>query len=423
MTARETGRWRVGVSAALVAGAAGVVVGNTAVFLSALVGFTYAAYGFATRTPPLDVTVERSASAETPHPAEVVAVELTVTNDGDEPISELRVADDPPAALPVVDGPPRRCVSLRPGESAALTYDVRARRGTHEFGAPTLVARNVSGSVERSGVEPVETTLVCDVDADDVALSPETVAATGRVETDAGGEGVEFHAVREYQSADPASRVDWNRYARTRELTTVEFRESRAAGVVVVLDGRDAAAAYRREGEPDGRTLARYAAESVAGELLREKDRVGAAVFGTRRGYLPPSGGSDQCRRIEALLDLDADLPDAVRKRRRRVRRASEEHYETLERTVPDGAQVVFAGPLVDDGALDALRYLRARGRAVTVVSPDVTDAATPGARVAAVERDLRIEGLRGRGIRVVDWSPDEPLRAAVRRVEGRWSR
>ena len=423
MTVRETDRWRVGVSAALVAGAAGVVVGNTAVFLSAVVGFTYAAYGFATRTPPLDVTVERSVSADAPHPAEVVTVELDVTNDGDEPISELRVSDDVPAGLPVVDGPPRCCVSLQPRESAALTYDVRARRGTHEFGAPTLVARNVSGSVERFGVDTVETTLTCDVDADDVDLSADALSATGRVETEAGGEGVEFYAVREYQSADPASRVDWNRYARTRELTTVEFRESGAASAVVVVDGRDAAAVYRREGEPDGRTLSRYAAESLAGELLRRKDRVGAAVFGTRRGYLPPSGGSAQGERIGALLDLDADLPDAVRQRRRRLRRPREEQYETLEKSLPDGIQVVFVGPLVDDGPVDALRYLRAQGRAVTVVSPDVTDAATVGARVAAVERDLRFEDLRERGVRVVDWSPDEPLRAAVRRAEGRWSR
>jgi uncharacterized protein (DUF58 family) len=419
---RETDRWRVGVAAALVAGAAGVVVGNTAAFLSAVVGFTYAAYGFATRTPPLDVTVERSVSADAPHPAEVVTVELSVTNDGNEPIGELRVRDSVPADLPVVDGPPRCCVSLRPGESAALTYDVRARRGTHEFGVPTLVARNVSGSVERFGLHRVETTLTCEVDAADLDLSADTLPVTGRVETDAGGEGVEFYAVREYQSADPASRVDWNRYARTRELTTVEFRESRAAGAVVVLDGRDAAAAYRREGEPDGRTLARYAAESLAGELLRRKDRVGAAVFGTRRGYLPPSGGSAQGERIDALLNLDGDLPDAVRKRRRRLRRAGEEHYETLEKALPDGVQVVFAAPLVDDGSVDALRYLLARGRAVTVVSPDVTGAETVGARAAAVERDLRIDDLRERGVRVVDWSPDEPLRAAVRRAEGRWS-
>jgi hypothetical protein len=50
----------------------------------------------------------------------------------------------------------------------------------------------------------------------------------------------------------------------------------------------------------------------------------------------------------------------------------------------------------------------------VTVVSPDVTSDATPGARLARVERDNRIHSLREAEIPVVDWTPDQPLGTSI---------
>lgn len=422
MTLRETGRWDVGVSLGLVAGALGVVVGSTPLFLSAVVGFTYATYGYATRTPDPDVSLSRSLSETNPTPGEDVIVTLTATNEGDEPISELRVLDEPPAELEVVDGSPRWCASLRPGESAGASYRVRARRGTHEFGTTTLVARNVSGSVERTVERRADGRLSCEVAAADVELAPETIPFAGRVPTDAGGEGVEFYSVREYQSGDPTSRVDWKRYARTRELTTIEFRETRAATVVAVLDARDAAAAYRREGEPTARNLAARGIAGIAESLLDRNDRVGAAVYGGDRGYLPPGTGPEQYRRVEAVLDLDAEIPPAVRRRQRDLYAPDEPLYETLEDRLPEETQVVFATPLLDDHAVHALRYLRARGHAVAVVSPDVTGDETPGATVERLRREGRVETLREHGVRVVNWPIDEPLRSALTRAGERWS-
>jgi uncharacterized protein (DUF58 family) len=53
---------------------------------------------------------------------------------------------------------------------------------------------------------------------------------------------------------------------------------------------------------------------------------------------------------------------------------------------------------------------LSAAGHPVLVVSPDVTGTGSPGARVAAAERRLRLRQLRACGARVVDWDPGEPL-------------
>jgi len=50
--------------------------------------------------------------------------------------------------------------------------------------------------------------------------------------------GLEFHATRNYQSGDPVSRIDWRRFAKTNELTTVQYREEQAVRTVLVVDAR-----------------------------------------------------------------------------------------------------------------------------------------------------------------------------------------
>jgi len=62
----------------------------------------------------------------------------------------------------------------------------------------------------------------------DLPLRGLTTKYHGRVPTDVGGAGVEFHATREYRRGDPVKRIDWNRRARTGELATLELREERA---------------------------------------------------------------------------------------------------------------------------------------------------------------------------------------------------
>jgi len=73
---------------------------------------------------------------------------------------------------------------------------------------------------------------------------------------------------------------------------------------------------------------------------------------------------------------------------------------------LPNDAQVVFCSPLADDTAAAVARQLRARGHDVLVASPDLTGTETPYRRLAAVERRLRLDPLRARGVAVHDWTP-----------------
>jgi uncharacterized protein (DUF58 family) len=421
---RNGPRWNPGTTVALLAGAGGILTKNTTMFLAGVVGFAYAAYQYGTRPPAFSVSVERDIEERSPLPSKDVAVTLTVRNDGEEPIADLRIVDGVPEKLGVASGSPRHCTSLRAGEEATFSYVVRARRGTHEFGPTSLVARNVSGSAERRFEREAEGRITCQTRADDVPLPADTSSHPGHITTDSGGEGVEFYATREYQSADPMSRIDWKRYAKTNELTTVEFRETRAATVMVVVDARTPCRVARREGEPDAVELSEYAAERLVEAFVRRNDRVGLAVFGPAERYLNPAGGDEQVARVRAELQAssagDGSVTGIFGDERRN--RANESRFETLRKRMPDAAQVVFLSPMADDYAAEVAKRFRAYGHAVTVVSPDVTGTGTPGGGVERIERSRRLAEVRGGKIRVADWSPDEPIRVAVSKATARWS-
>jgi uncharacterized protein (DUF58 family) len=409
---RETGRWDGALAAGVLLGGLGVLLGNATVALAATVPFAFAVYAAVTADPDPALRVERTVSDAAPAPGAAVSVTVAVTNEGDGPLPDLRVVDGVPPALPVTAGSPRAVASLAAGETALVEYEVPARRGTHEFGPVTLLARDLAGTTERRETLALETTLSVDETAEPLPLRARTTGHAGRVPTDVGGEGLEFHAVRQHHHADPMSRIDWKRYARTRELTTVEFREERAASLVVLVDDREAARRARRPGEPTAVELASFAAVRVAEAHRGRGDAVGVATL-DGGVYLPPAVHAVQGRRVEAVLD--GDVPDPAR----RLRTAS---VDRLERHLPGDSQVLLVSPLLDDGSVAAARHLDAYGHPVTVLSPDVTGGTT-GGRVAALGRRGRLTALRSDDLPVLEWSPDEPLRAAVERARGRWSR
>ncbi len=419
-----TGRWK-GVSVvALVTSGAGVVLLEPGLVLAAAVGVGYLAYVRAAAArgarPPPSLSVERSYESA-PDPGDRVAVETTLRNESDRWLADLRLVDGVPEPLPVVESTPRTATTLGPGESTTVEYTVRAKRGEHEFGAAMVVLRDVAGETEHTVEVESDDGLVSTPSTDAVAelpLRPQTTQYAGRVETDEGGEGVEFYATREYRRGDPVSRVDWNRHARTGELSTVEFRQERSATVVLVLDLRPAA--YRRATETGLHAVDRgvEAASRVFTSLLETGDRVGVAALATEEVWLAPGSGNDHWARARELFATHPALSSTATEDRVSVRVA----VRRLRRRLPGDAQVVLCSPLADDAAARAARRLDAHGHAVTVVSPDPTADDTAGQRLAGAERAARMTDLRGQGVHVVDWPPDERLSTAIDRAGRRWS-
>ncbi|WP_331714211.1 DUF58 domain-containing protein, partial [Halobacterium sp. CBA1126] len=259
VTTRETYRWRGVTALSLFAAAAGAAFSSPAALLLAVLGVAYAAYGALFAAPSPALTVERTVHADDPDPGDEVDVTLSVTNDGGF-LPDLRVVDGVPAGVEVVDGSPRLATALREGKTATLRYTVEAHRGEHDFESVHVRARDLSGARETEGTVPASSTVASVPALPELASFPlreQTVRRVGRVPTSQGGSGVEFHATREYRPGDPLSHVDWHRLARTGDLSTVEYREERAATVVAVVDGREAAHVADADGEDASSTPSR----------------------------------------------------------------------------------------------------------------------------------------------------------------------
>ncbi|MFC7070561.1 DUF58 domain-containing protein [Halobaculum lipolyticum] len=417
-----TGRWAGMAALALVPVGLGVLLRHPPRVLVGALGGAYAAYARGDAAPDLDVTLERELSDPTPDPGDDVTVTLRVRNDGGGTLPDLRIVDGVPPAL-ATESSARLGTALRPGRTATLRYDVTAVRGAHEFDPVHLLARNPSGSRERDArIEAGGTTTMrCTPELEassSLPLRGLTTVYSGRVPTDVGGAGLEFHSTREYRHGDPANRVNWARYARTGELSTLEFREERAATVVVCIDAREEA--YLAPDPESANAVERSveAASQAVPALLDSGDRVGVAAFGPGDCWLAPGVGDEHAARARDLLATHPALAPTPGDERflptTWVRR--------FRRWLPADAQVLFCTPLPDDYAVTVARRLDAYGHAVTVISPDPTADDTPGRRLARVERANRLSRLRAAGIRVLDWG-DESLATELERASARWSR
>ncbi|SEV87506.1 DUF58 domain-containing protein [Natrinema salifodinae] len=418
---RPTNRWTGVTAVALLFGAVGILVTAPALLLASVVGIAYAAYARIGRAPDPVLSIARELEADDPEPGEQIRATVRIRNEGDELLPDLRLVDGVPAELVVTENVPRHGTALRPGETETFSYTVTARRGRHEFEPAIVVARGFTGAVERVQRVRVDTEFRCSpaATAVDVPLRSLTVPLTGRVETAVGGEGLEFYATREYRRGDPLSRIDWNRWVRGDDLTTVTFREERSATVMLVVDTR--AAAYRRPDETARHAVDRSveAATAALDALVEGGNSVGIASFGPRRCWLPPGSGPDHRATARRRLTIDPAFAPTPPESSMSLLRV---HIRRFRSRLPPDSQVLLFAPLCDDDIVRVARLLQADGHPVTVVSPDPTGRDTPGGRLAAAERSVRVSTLREAGVRVVDWPPGESLAATTAASQRRWS-
>ncbi|MFB6164434.1 MAG: DUF58 domain-containing protein [Haloarculaceae archaeon] len=421
-TVRRTNHWRGVVAVALLAGATGLLLERPAVLLAACVGVGYALYPRLRGAPTVSLAVERRLSDADPDAGDAVDVTVAVTNEGSDPLYDLRLVDGVPPMLSVADGTARHGAVLRPGETTRFAYGVRAEPGTHQFRGLTAIARDLSGSTE------VETTV--EAGGDEIAVrrslpeapvADDTDSFPGNVLTDESGTGVEFSRIREYRPGDDPGRIDWKRYARTGDLATVEYRQERTVSVLACVDARTVA--YRgADGGPHAVSYAVAAAQELLDSVWDVDERAGLAAVGREFCWLDPGRGRDHeasARRLllshPALSPQPPDEPiadDELAAQRRELRRR-----------LDPGTQLFLLSPLTDEFVVDLALSLSAADRSVTVVSPDVTAGDSLGSQVADVERRNRLHRLRRGDVRVVDWETDTSLARAVVRAKRRWSR
>lgn len=416
-------RWNGAVAAAVLLAVSGVVVRSASLFVAAVVPLSYVAYGALSAVPAVteSVTVRRELEPTTVPPGEPVDVTVTVENTGERVLPDLRVVDRVPGPLRVLDGTPRAVGTLRPGERLTLEYRVLAKRGEFDFAPPLVRGRSLAASaVSTAAPDPAgEDRLVCRLDADSPPLDERASGYAGQLATDHPGQGVEFHSTREYDPGDPATRIDWRHYAKRGDLATVNFREHRAADVVLVVDAREPGRVVAGPGHPSAVELCAYAATRSLAELSRAGHEVGVAVVGVDgEPWLPPGGGRDHRARARALVGSAADAAAAADGSDERDEDGDCEPFAAVARRLADrvspGTQVLLFSALLDEAPVSALDIWGADGLSRGVVTPNVLAENTLGGQLSGVRRHERLARCRATGARAVDWRRGTPLPLAL---------
>jgi uncharacterized repeat protein (TIGR01451 family) len=476
-------RFRGALAGTLLLATLGLLYAEPRLFAAAVVPLAYVTVGaLSSLSGAAEPEIERSFDPASPPPGAEVEVTLTVRNPGESALADVRVVDGVPDELAVVAGSPRGAVALRSGEEATLSYSVVAKRGDYAFEDPAVRVRTASATdrVTTAVSAGGERSLTCTRSVSEPPFGRASPRRIGTHPTDSGGDGVEFHSTREYRPGDPLSRIDWRRFGKTGDLTTVQFREERAARTVVVVDARPATRTTPSAGYPNGAELSAYAAERLYDALNRANVATSVTAVGLADedvdGGLPADGDADGGLPADGLLwaapddgvsarlvfeavgraadrDDPSEVPgdgtegngDGTEATRDGIETGSDpgpsettaaaadgggpgdEGVRRLLARLPADAQVVVVSPVADDWPGRLARSLSVRGHDFTVLTPDVTGGAdggdgssggdgSPGRAVAATRRRVRLWDLRTTGATVVDWDVDDPLGIALER-------
>ena len=416
----STRRWRGGVAATVVLAIAGLAAGDGALLLSAAVPLAYVGYGSLTTADP-SITEPSTALSATrtvrPTPAppgQPVTVSLTVENDSERTLSDVRFVDGVPADLAVIRGSPRLGTTLEPGESATVEYAVVARRGDHDFDPPTARLRSLGGGAVATAALSVDgdDRLICRLDAEAPPLANDADRRASRIATDRPGRGVEFHSTREYRHGDDASRADWRHYAKRGTLATVNYREHRSASVVAVGDAREPCRVVAGPGRPTAVELSAYAATHAVDEFLGAGHDVAVAVIGLDGPgsagvhWIPAGSAGDQrSRALDAFRIATEGATTAEN--------PAAQFTRVLE-LAPPSAQLALFSPMLDDPPADAVATWLAHDYSVVALSPDVVTGNTVSGQYEQVRRGTRLARCQAAGARALDWRRGTPLPVAL---------
>ena len=424
VTLQHTNRW-LGVTAfALVAVGIGTLTFKPGLMLAGTVGIAYTIYARVSAVPRTEgLVVEREFDADEFEPGDLVEVTLTVRNESGSMLPDLRMVDTVPDSFVVTEGTPRLHTALQSGAQAQIEYTVRVERGEYEW--PLLVvARDFSGGVERTSLVTPDAEMRVTPPlriTNDVPVRAQTTQYAGDVDTKQGGSGLEFHSVREYRPGDPMNRINWKQVANTGDLATIDFRQEKAATVTILFDTRQSAYISGGTDEPHAVDHSVHAASDVFGALYDQGNLVGIAAFDTVPCWYAPGAGSEHLENARVLFAQHPALSP-----RPPERQDHESQYidpmTHVRRRLPTTSQVFMFTPLADDYAAEVARRLDSEGHLVTVISPDVTVDETVGQRLTRIERTARVRYLRERGIRVLNWDPEERLSLEIQKAQARWA-
>lgn len=333
-----------------------------------------------------------------------------------EDLDEVTITDLLPGGVEVEDTP-EYFGEFRVGQTELLQYTVRGVRGRYEFPGVSVSVGDLLGLSGKEEFLPCPGTLTvlpAVEKLERIKISPRrTRVFSGMIRSRESGAGVEFFGTRAYVAGDPLRHLHWKAGARWDLLITNLFEQERIADVGIILDARRIVDVKINSDSLFEHSV--RAAASLAQHFLGEGNRVGLLVYGNYIEWTFPGYGKQQRSRIMAALAGTELGEHAVFKEL--------EYLPT--RLFPAESQVVVISPLRAED-VRPLRYLKAAGYRVLLVSPDpiaFEKRLFPhgrfqelAERIARMERDLTLAKLRRSGVQVVEWDVTAPLWLALKR-------
>lgn len=357
--------------------------------------------------PKLEVEIERILPHDRILEGEIIEVKLKIKSK--ERIPSLKITEDVPSDLEVLEGSGEFLLSLKKGETRELSYKIKVRRGVHEFNQIKMSYQDPFGFFRKDKIMELYDELIGVPLIEDV-ITPYSTKGTkitvGPLPSPRIGEGVEFHAIRDYQPGDPFKIINWKATARIGKVMSNEYESERKVDVVIVLD-----AGYMGAGVID------YSVRAAAslmldclkngtsfGLLLSESVPLWARVDYGKRHFF-------KC--VDLLSTAKPDKNNLIAYQ-----------VEHLIRTrFPANAQIIYISPLVSEESRKALRMMYYYGYKTIVISPNPYSALEPktkeeelAIKLLDLKRKAYLRKLSVYGL-IIDWDIKKSLKSAIAEV------
>lgn len=228
----------------------------------------------------------------------------------------------------------------------------------------------------------------------------------GAMVVHATGSGTQFYSLRDFLPGDSLRQVNWKAFARTGELMVNETEREDIQDILIVVDSRVVSGVGTAQLNP--LELSCRAAATLASHFLQNRNNVACAVYGEKIEKINLDHGEQQMFRILTSLagaKAQGDLPLAA------------VMSDLLPYFTPSSPIIIFSSLDNDDSVTSAMQNMVGAGFEVIVVSPSSVDIEVQMGRippdpfqVARMERDNLLSEIRGYGVRVADWLPNQSL-------------
>lgn len=186
-----------------------------------------------------------------------------------------------------------------------------------------------------------------------------TITVPGETRSRRIGPAGEFFGIRDAAPTEPPRRINWTASARAGRLMANDFHVERTGDVLLLIDARPSSLGEGADRELLSLSVA--AAHGIAESFLREKARVGLAVYGEFLEVIPLASGRTQWVRLRNAL-LAVRLTNSPG--------PTERCAVSLRRCFAPGVTTILLSSLADDTGRHLVPYLRRRGFPVVVLSP-----------------------------------------------------